>query len=625
MSNEIKTRSLLLVDDSSEDQAVFRQYLSTEPETKYLIVGTDNHEQALKLIHSNTFDCFILGQLASDQDRINILKEIKHGAVKNTDSVIMLLGAEKLETVLEAFQLGVVHYLLKEKISAESLQKAVTRCLENAERQARDEEQNKWETALLNSFNKGIIAIDINDEVKFINAPAEKLTGLTAPQALNQKITDLTKIFKDDIFNTSIVHNEFGNVIGSMLEFSEAIEPKHVKEEQLYLQEKIAYASVEAANKSKNEFIGLVSHELRNPLNSILGYTRLLQLQNSLSAQAQQMLKIIERSGKTQLHLINLLIDTSKMIDQKLKLEIAGFNFVEMVREVVEILRPVADSKAISMTFEIHNQVPEFFGDVERLHQVVMNLVSNAIKFTPAHGKIEIHQNQEGANLILQVTDSGKGFQSDFIPVMFERFAQKNENYQDVSGGLGLGLSLAQHLIQLHGGNIQAESPGLELGATFTVSLPIADVSDSVQNVGLDENDAILNTKLLAGTKLLVVENDEDSQELLRTILTNTGAEVTLANNARQAYEQLCTVEQPFGYNLMIADIGLPDEDGYSLMRKVRNLPHHSSIELPAIALTAYSRVEDRIHSLRAGFQVHISKPVDPLELITIIVALIKG
>ena len=625
MSNEIKIRSLLLIDDSSEDQAVFRQYLSGEPHAKYLIVGTDNYEQALKLIHTNRFDCFILGQLASDQDRINILKEIKHGAVKNTDSVIMLLSDEKLETVLEAFQLGVVHYLLKEKMSAESLQKAVTKCLGNAESQARDEEQNKWETALLNSLNKGIIAIDINDEVKFINAPAEKLTGWAAPQALNQKITDLTKIFKDDIFNTSIVHNEFGNVIGTMLEFSEAIEPKHVKEEQLYLQEKIAYASVEAANKSKNEFIGLVSHELRNPLNSILGYTRLLQLQNSLSAQAQQMLKIIERSGKTQLHLINLLIDTSKMIDQKLKLEIAGFNFVEMVREVVEILRPVADSKAISMTFEIHNQVPEFFGDVERLHQVVMNLVSNAIKFTPAHGKIEIHQNQEGANLILQVTDSGKGFQSDFIPVMFERFAQKNENYQDVSGGLGLGLSLAQHLIQLHGGNIQAESPGLELGATFTVSLPIADVSDSVQNVGLDENDAILNTKLLAGTKLLVVENDEDSQELLRTILTNTGAEVTLANNARQAYEQLCTVEQPFGYNLMIADIGLPDEDGYSLMRKVRNLPHHSSIELPAIALTAYSRVEDRIHSLRAGFQVHISKPVDPLELITIIVALIKG
>jgi PAS domain S-box-containing protein len=390
---------------------------------------------------------------------------------------------------------------------------------------------------------------------------------------------------------------------------------------RLYREAQDARRSAEEASRLKNEFLATVSHELRTPLTAMLGWAHLLRAGQLDEQSAKSALETIERNARSQSQLIDDLLDVSRIITGKLRLDVRRVDPSTFIEAAIEALRPAAEAKSVRIQKVVDTGVSSIAGDPARLQQVVWNLLSNAIKFTPKGGRVQVRLERVNSHVEIAVSDTGTGISPKFLPHVFDRFRQADQSTTREFGGLGLGLAIVRHLVELHGGTVRAESHGEGQGATFTVMLPLLTIYQSsaaterVHPQASDATPAPECPERLDGLKVLVVDDEADTRELLSVVLKRCGAEVTTASSSAEA---LAIIEQQRP-DVLVSDIGMPVEDGYELIRKVRALAPEHGGRVPAVALTAYARTEDRLRILRSGYQMHVPKPVELNELVAIV------
>ncbi len=386
--------------------------------------------------------------------------------------------------------------------------------------------------------------------------------------------------------------------------------------------ENAAYAREREVNRIKDEFLGTLSHELRTPLAAILGWTQLLRERGVPDVELSHGLQVIERNARAQTKLIEDLLDVSRISTGKLALNKKPTAVASLVRGAVEAMQVQADAKGVSLSMSIGHEQVEVLGDPDRLQQVVQNLLSNALKFTPRGGRVGVVLERVGGRARLVVTDTGRGIHGDFLPHVFDRFRQADSTSTRSHGGLGIGLTIVRHIVELHEGTVAAESPGEGYGATFTVDLPLLEIGrrrDARRVVPLASAETgPTELPFISGTRVLVVDDEPDTRELLAQVLQTRGAHVVIAGSAREALAALDAET----FDVLVSDIAMPDEDGYALMRHIRLRPHESGGAIPGVALTAYTREEDRVRALAAGFNVHLGKPVEPEVLLATVARL---
>jgi signal transduction histidine kinase/ActR/RegA family two-component response regulator len=391
---------------------------------------------------------------------------------------------------------------------------------------------------------------------------------------------------------------------------------------RLLVLEQAARKQAEEANRMKDEFLATLSHELRTPLNAILGWVQVLRTGKLDEAAGARALETIERNSRAQAQLIADLLDVSRIITGKLRLDSKPVELHRIIDATLDSVRPAADAKGIQLSLSLAPMASPVLGDSDRLQQVVWNLLSNAIKFTPRGGQVEIRLREVGANAVLQVNDSGIGIRPDFLPYVFDRFRQAESTLTRSHGGLGLGLSIVRHLVELHGGTVEVESAGEGQGSSFAVRLPLR--AELAEGAPVDLGQGSSSSRvwslpdLLKDIRVLVVEDEVDTRDLLVTALEQCGAEVAAFGSVAEGLAELDRAVP----DVLVSDIGVPYEDGYSLIRKVRERKPADGGDVPAAALTAYARPEDRQRALEAGFQTHLAKPLDPSELVAAVARL---
>jgi len=400
----------------------------------------------------------------------------------------------------------------------------------------------------------------------------------------------------------------------------EITERKQAEEERarMLVREQAARAEAEQANRTKDEFLATLSHELRTPLSAILGWSHLVRTGKLDQPQMTRAFETIERNARSQSQLIDDLLDVSRIITGKLQIEPRNIDLCAVIDAASDAVRPAIEAKEIHFDTLLDEEACFVRGDANRLQQIFWNLFSNAIKFTPEGGQVRVAIKREGPQVRVDVSDSGIGIASEFLPYIFDRFRQADGSTTRVHGGLGLGLSIVKHLVQLHEGVIDVESPGKDKGTTFSISLPLAPVAANDQleqaapaewggnglSAGLAE--------LLDGLRVLVVDDEADSRDLVTAILTRCGSEVRCCESTADALK----VFREWKPDILVSDIGMPNEDGFALIKKLRKLRLKRAREIPAVALTAYATDDDRERTLSAGFQVHVTKPIEPEALV---------
>ncbi len=389
--------------------------------------------------------------------------------------------------------------------------------------------------------------------------------------------------------------------------------------------EQLARSQAEAAARLKDEFLATVSHELRTPLSAILGWAAILNFNTLEEETTRNALTVIERNAKAQAKIIGDILDVSSMVTGKLRSDARPVELAHVIPAAVETLQLAASAKGISLSVSLDPRAGLVAGDPDRLQQVIWNLVANAIKFTPANGQVEVSLKRADSDVELTVSDNGMGISREFLPHVFERFRQADSSTTRPHGGLGLGLAIVRHLVELHGGTVTGASAGAGRGSQFTVKLPAANFAQPVPQQLLlqpsaeaETNDAAGEVPNLAGLRVLLVDDEPDTLEILRVMLNQFGANVRGAGSTSDAFQAFLTWKP----DVLVSDLGMPGEDGYDLIGKVRALTADQGRDTPAAALTAHVRDEDRMHALAAGYQTHIKKPVDPTKLAAAVASL---
>lgn len=387
---------------------------------------------------------------------------------------------------------------------------------------------------------------------------------------------------------------------------------------QLLLRAERALADAEGANRMKDEFLATLSHELRTPLTSLIAWSGLLIDSVDDKPMLIHGLEAIDRNARVQAQLIDDLLDVSRIVSGKLKLDVKPLDLRAVTRATINVVQPAADAKGVSLNYHADPEVGPISADSARLQQVIWNLLSNAVKFTPQDGKINVRVEQERAHARLTVQDTGQGIDKQFLPCVFDRFRQADSSTTRTFGGLGLGLAIVRHLVELHGGRVSADSEGIGKGARFSVAFPL--VTDRPEQVMPIQSAEITRPepKILAGLRVLLVDDEPEARQIIALVIGRAGAEVKSCGSAS---EGLATLVE-WHPDVILSDIAMPDEDGYSFIRKVRALLREDGGITPAAALTAYARDEDRLEALGAGYQMHIPKPIAPLQLVTIVARL---
>jgi PAS domain S-box-containing protein len=398
--------------------------------------------------------------------------------------------------------------------------------------------------------------------------------------------------------------------------------------ESLLAREQLARAEAERASNLKDEFLATLSHELRTPLNAILGWAQVLRRQETTGDVANG-LAVIERNARVQAQLIEDLLDLSRIISGKLRIDVQRVDAAEVIRAAVESVRPSAEAKEIRLETVLDSHAGVVRGDPARLQQVIWNLLNNAVKFTPKGGKVQIALERVNSHVEVTVADTGDGIAPEFLPHVFDRFRQADGAITRSYGGLGIGLAIVKSIVEAHGGTVRAKSPGLGGGATFSIELPLMVVHEDgnqladrkhprLANLGVEDEEFVCEEKLLQGISVLVVDDESDARDLIRKVLDDCSATVMVANSGAEAL-QLVEQSRP---DVIVSDIGMPNMDGYELMRRIRELAPEAGGTTPAAALTAFARSEDRRRALIAGYQSHVAKPVEPAELVTVVASL---
>jgi len=378
------------------------------------------------------------------------------------------------------------------------------------------------------------------------------------------------------------------------------------------------------ANRMKDEFLMTVSHELRTPLTAIYGWARMLVTGQIRDDQRQRAIEIIERNAQAQTQLVNDLLDVSRVISGKVRLDVRAVDLSQVISAAVDSMQPAADAKDIRLQTIVDPAAGPVSGDGERIQQVVWNLLSNAIKFTPKGGRVQVRLERRDSHVEIVVSDTGPGINEKFLPYVFDRFRQGDAGTTRQHGGLGLGLAIVRHLVELHGGSVLVESPGADQGATFRVSLPLTIAGQDRTAAAipaprpLTDDPHAMPSRRLDGARILVVDDEPQARELFCTIIENAGGEVRPAASARDATAILGS----WWPEVLLSDIEMPHEDGYVLMQQVNAMERRERRRIVAIAVTAHSRPEDRLRALEAGFQWHLPKPVEPTELVAVVASL---
>jgi PAS domain S-box-containing protein len=423
------------------------------------------------------------------------------------------------------------------------------------------------------------------------------------------------------------IRSEQGEVLGAVLVFRDISERKRMELERdrLLASAQAAQKEAEHANRLKDEFLATASHELRTPLTAVVGWSRMLRTGKLDAENSARALEAIERNATLQTKLIDDLLDVSRIITGKLILDRRAIEMAHVLSDAVNTVRPAADAKHITIVTSFDAETGPVLGDANRLQQVVWNLLSNAVKFTPKNGRIEVGLQRVNSQAEISVRDSGEGISSEFLPYVFDRFRQGDGKTTRLHSGLGLGLAIVRHLVELHGGTVNAHSDGRGRGATFKVRLPVLSInsvpgsktaaSDLTKARGTDGL-SIECPPRLDGVRVLVVDDDSDTRQMLKAVLSECQAHVIIAASAAEAIEEI-ERRKP---DVLVSDLGMPEQDGYELIKKVRGMESADhTVRIPALALTAYAKAEDRVRALASGYQVHLSKPVEPAEFVLVV------
>jgi PAS domain S-box-containing protein len=420
----------------------------------------------------------------------------------------------------------------------------------------------------------------------------------------------------------SAADGSFLGYMGSVVDINERKEAEENREALLRI-EHASRIEAERAALMKDEFLATVSHEMRTPLNAMLGWVQLLRSGCLGSDSVAHALETVERNARSQATLINDLLDVSKVLSGRLRLEVQQMSVIDAAEAAISTVEPAAAAKNIRLVRSYPSENEVISGDPSRVQQMIWNLLNNGVKFTPSGGEVELSVRRDGQQIEIRVSDNGEGMHPDFLPHVFDRFRQQDSSTGRRHQGLGLGLSIVKQLTELHGGSVEAESDGPGRGSVFVLRLPVA--ADRAPRAAVSRDPGMSAVELLPeslpsllGVKVLVVDDDRDARELLRAILAHHGASVRTAESAADALSQF-DARPP---QVLVSDIAMPDEDGYTLIRKVRERSDGEGGRIPAVALTAFARSEDRRTAIAAGFNMHLSKPVEPAELLTVVASL---
>ncbi|WP_437878984.1 hybrid sensor histidine kinase/response regulator [Sorangium sp. So ce513] len=419
--------------------------------------------------------------------------------------------------------------------------------------------------------------------------------------------------------------------VESFIGITEDVTAERLAEEErqkLLESERAARDEAERVSRVKDDFVATLSHELRSPINAILGWARILRSRADDPQALARGLEVIERNARLQSDMVSELLDMSRIVSGKLRLDVLPLDLPSVVQSAIESIKLAAEAKGIEVASRLDAEAAALRGDPARIHQVVWNLLSNAVKFTPSGGRIDVALRRVGAFAEVTVTDTGAGIAPQFLPHLFERFRQADASSTRQYGGLGIGLSIVKHLVELHGGTVEVASAGEGKGAAFTVRLPLAGVtpeeaSDGSERPGASRAEALADYvgAELTGVRVLVVDDQPDAREVAQRVLEECSARVTTAGSAAEALAAL-ERERP---DVLVSDLGMPGEDGFQLMRRVRALGAERGGSTPAVALSALARAEDRARALHVGYQAHVAKPLDPAELVGVVAALVRG
>jgi PAS domain S-box-containing protein len=523
-------------------------------------------------------------------------------------------------------------------------------------------QQREWLHVTLSSIGDAVIATDTDGVVTFLNPIAESLTKWKQERAQGRPLREVFNIVNEQtrqtvenpairamressvvgLANHTVLIAQDGTempiddsgapikvagekIIGAVLIFRDITERRLAEEERskLLASERAAREKAEAASRSKDEFVAMISHEIRSPLNSILGWAQMLRRGKFDQEETERAVEIIERNARSQSQLIEDLLDISRVITGKLTLNVRSVDLAHIIEAALDSIRPAADAKDIRLQARLEPASSLVAGDPNRLQQIVWNLLSNAVKFTPRNGDVDVSLENVDSQLQITVRDTGVGINPEFLPFVFDRFSQANTSSERKYGGLGLGLAIVRHLAELHGGAVRADSPGEGRGATFTVTLPVKAVRHEMSEVeratpGAENAGSLADAIMLDGLRVMVVDDEKETRDLLTAMLTRRGAEVTACASAAEALAEI-ERRRPL---VLVSDIGMPDEDGYALIGKLRALGPERGGDIPAVALTAYARSDDRMRALASGFQMHVPKPIEAGELIVVIASL---
>ncbi|MEH2402484.1 hybrid sensor histidine kinase/response regulator [Nostoc sp.] len=694
--------NILLVDDKLENLLALEAILEKLGEN---LVRATSGEEALRCLLNQDYAVILLDVQMPGMDGFETATLIRNrGRSRHTPIIFLTAFSSSDQMLFKGYALGAVDYLLKpldpniltSKVTAfvelfkktEAVkQQAAQLVAVNAELRQSEERLRSLSTC----SPVGIFEIDTEGGCRYTNPRYQTICGLKAAESLEKRW--LESVYPEDreravtswsdyIREGRNYSEEFrfqtaqgivrwvqvrsspmlsgqGELLGYVGTLEDITEGKQAEEVRAQvIREQTARQEAEAANRMKDEFLAVLSHELRTPLTSMLGWSKILRSKKLDDKATSRALEAIERNAMSQMQLIEDILDVSRIIRGQLRLNVSAVNLISVMEAALEAVRPLAEAKDIKLNTVLDTSVGSVYGDPARLQQVVWNLLTNAIKFTPKGGRVEVRlsayfgslisdfglgsdgenldssNNDESSNpeskiqnlksqyAQIQVIDTGIGISSEFLPKVFERFRQADSTTTRSHNGLGLGLAIVRHLVELHKGTIFAQSPGIGEGATFTVRLPL--LQNNRANRGNREATGEISSPVasvpLAGLRVLVVDDQADTRNFLSFMFEEYGA---IATAVASVDEALRVIEQAKA-DILISDIGMSEQDGYTLIRKLRSLEPEKGGRIPAIALTAYTREEDRLEALKAGFQQHLSKPIDPIKLIAMVVNVLK-
>lgn len=645
------TRILLVDDDEAKRYLIARLLRAEGFDVEEALTGRD----ALAAAQSRP-DLIVLDVKLPDMSGFDVCRRLK-GERSTAHIPVLHMSATLVESKhrIEGLDAGADAYLTDAVQPAEFL--ATIRALLRARRaeQALLESEQRFQSLVgsveeyavftcdpqgtITSWNEGVERIFGYDRECFIGKPCDVIFASQEEAARDLEHArrdgkfmydrwhgrnDGTRFFASGILKA--IRNDAGKLAGFVNIIRDETNRRMREEERaaLLVSERVAREEAERANRLKDEFLATLSHELRTPLSAILGWTQLLQMSGLPLDQVEEGIRVIDRNARSQSRLIEDLLDVSRIISGNLRLSIERVHASPLIRAAVESLQTASDAKQISIDIACDDVDDAIIADPVRLQQIVSNLISNAIKFTPEHGRIDVGLTARNGSVEITVRDNGRGIDPKFLPFVFDRFRQADATSSRAQSGLGLGLAIVRHLVELHGGKVTAESEGVGRGASFLVLLPRAGAAGAAPRVAapgmvsLDIDPANETTPDLRGLVVLIVDDDSDGRDLLKRLLTHCGAQVVAAGSAAEAVAAFNSLRP----HIIVSDIGLPGEDGYSLIRRIHELNAGHPEPIRAIALTAFAQESDRDRALSSGFSQYLSKPIVPPDLLAAIARL---